>query len=173
MRTSTFAVVAGFFYLAAGLTGLVPVMLVPPPADAPPTSFALLYGYLFGLFPVNVLHTALHLAVGFWGLCAWSQRCSALAYSRALAAIFGLLAVLGMVPGLDTLFGVMPIHGHDVWLHGVTALVAAYFGWRAPAVSHDRRRTDRDRRRQAIPVASERRFGLADRREDMGTMQAA
>ena len=173
MTISTFALLAGFFYLAAGLIGLVPVMLVPPPADAPPTSFALLYGYLLGLFPVNVLHTALHLAIGFWGLCAWSRRCSAVAYSRAIAVLFGVLAVFGVLPGLDTLFGVMPVHGHDVWLHGATALLAAYFAWRVPAASHERRRTGRDRRQEAIAVARERRFGLADRRETISAMQAA
>ncbi len=36
------------------------------------------------------------------------------------------------VPGLEptrTTFGLVPIYGHDVWLHAVLALIAAYFGW--------------------------------------------
>ena len=165
MKASTFALIAGFAYLAMGILGLVPVMLVPPPADAPPASFALLYGYLFGLFPVNVLHSALHLAAGFWGLCAWRQRCSAVAYARALAVLFAALAVLGVIPGADTLFGAMPIHGHDVWLHAVTALAALYFGWRARSGTGERRHSVGDRRQRSLPVARERRFGLADRRE--------
>ena len=165
MKTATFASIAGVVYLAIGLLGLVPAMLVPPPPDAPTTSFALLYGYLFGLFPVNVLHSALHIAVGFWGLCAWRQRCSAVSYARALAVVFAALALLGAVPGANTLFGVMPVHAHDVWLHAITALAAFHFGWRAQAGARERRHRVGDRRQRSIPVARERRFGLADRRE--------
>jgi hypothetical protein len=29
----------------------------------------------------------------------------------------------------------VPIHGHDVWLHAGTAIIAAYFGWVAAARS--------------------------------------
>lgn len=165
MKTPTFALTIGILYLAIGLLGLVPALLAPPPPNAPPTSFAVLYGYLLGLFPVNVLHTALHLALGFWGLCAWSQKCSAVAFARAIAVLFGVLALLGVLPGADTLFGLMPINGHDVWLHAVTAGLGAYFGWRPRAMVRERRHRDPDRRQLAIPVARERRFGLADRRE--------
>jgi hypothetical protein len=173
MKSSTFALLAGFVYLALGLLGLVPAALVPPPADAPATHFALLYGYLFGLFPVNVLHSALHIAIGFWGLCAWSERCSAVAYSRSVAVLFAVLAFLGVVPGANTLFGVMPIHAHDVWLHAASAVAAAYFGWRARAVARERRHSRQDRRQHMIPVARERRFGLADRREAFTALHAA
>lgn len=172
MKTTTFALLFGIVYLGIGILGLVPAMLDPPPPDAPPTSFAMLYGYLFGLFPVNVLHTALNIAVGFWGLCAWSEKCSAVAFSRALAVLFGALALLGVLPRADTLFGLMPIHAHDVWLHAATAVFGAYFGWRAHAVARERRHATSDRRQRARPVARERRFGLADRREVFGRREA-
>jgi hypothetical protein len=165
MKASTFALIAGLTYLILGILGLVPATLTPPPADAPALSFALLYGYLLGLWPVNVLLSAVHIAVGFWGLCAWRERCSAVAYARALAVLFAALALLGAIPGANTLFGVMPIHGHDVWLHAVTALFAFYFGWRGHGSAKERRHSPHDRRRQIIPVARERRLGLADRRE--------
>ena len=64
MKTSTFALIFGLAYLAAGLLGLIPAMLTPPPADAPPTTFTMLYGYLLGLFPVNLIHTLIHLVIG-------------------------------------------------------------------------------------------------------------
>ena len=167
MKSSTFAMVAGLAYLAVGILGLVPALLFPPPTGAPATSFALLYGYLFGLWPVNVLHTALHISVGFWGLCAWRRKCSAVSYARALAVVFAALAVLGTLPGANTLFGAMPIHGHDVWLHALTALAAFYFGWRAHVTARERRHSVRERRQRNIPVARERRLGLADRRESL------
>jgi hypothetical protein len=164
MKSTGFALCAGIVYLLAGLLALVPATLVPPPPGAPPITFALLYGYFLGLFPVNAIHSALHIGVGAWGLAAASREARAVAYARGLTVLFGALAVIGLLPGAQTLFGFMPIHGHDVWLHGGTALAALYFGWRAPASAHERRAHASDRRQRAIPVVRERRFGLADRR---------
>jgi Domain of unknown function (DUF4383) len=173
MKATTFALIAGFVYCVLGLLGLVPVMLVPPPMDAPPTHFAMLYGYLLGLFPVNLLQTALNIIIGVAGLMAWSGRINATLYARALAWIFGVLAVLGMLPVVNTLFGVMPLHSHDIWLHALTALAGAYVGWREPAAVRERRRSAGDRRQRMIPVAHERRFGLADRREHYSSVSLA
>ena len=73
MSTATFALIFGIAYLSAGLLGLIPAALMSPPTDAPPTTFAVMYGYLLGLFPVNILHSAVHIAIGFLGLMAWRQ----------------------------------------------------------------------------------------------------
>ena len=164
MRTSTFALVFGIAYLAAGVLGLVPAALQPPPAGAPATSFGVLYGYLLGLFPVNVLHSAVHLAIGLWGIAAWSGALSALGYARSLALLYGVLAVMGLVPGLNTVFGLLPLHGHDIWLHAGTAAIAAYVGWRREAVAAERRYVELDRRQRSTYVATNRRSGLDDRR---------
>lgn len=173
MSAAAFALLVGLAYLVLGLAGLVPATLVPPPVEAPPTWFALLYGDLFGLFPVNVLASAVHLGAGFWGLCAALHKCSAVAYARVLAIAFGVLALLGALPGANTLFGAMPAYGADVWLHAATALLAAYVGWRASAVARERRRNRADRRQREVAVARERRFGLVDRREGWSAMSLA
>src|SRR3954464_11298540 len=114
MKTSTFALIFGMAYLAAGLLGLIPATLTPPPIDAPPTTFAFLYGYLLGLFPVNIVHSLVPMALGGWGLAggglaAWSGRASSGTYARSLAVFFGVLAVLGLLPMTNTMFGMMPI----------------------------------------------------------------
>jgi uncharacterized protein DUF4383 len=173
MKTSTFALLIGIAYLGAGLLGLIPAALVPPPIDAPPTTFTLLYGYLLGLFPVNLLHSLVHLVIGAWGLAAWSGRSSSVSFARGLAVLYGVLAVMGMIPMLNTTLGMIPIHGHDVWLHGLTAVIAAYFGWRQSAAMRERRHILGDRRQRMFPIASERRFGLADRREGFDGMSPA
>ena len=36
---------------------------------------------------------------------------------------------MGLIPGLNTVFGLVPIRGHDVWLHAASAILGAYFGW--------------------------------------------
>jgi len=170
MRTATFALFAGIAYLSAGILGLVPEALSPAPPDAPATRVTALYGYLLGLFPVNVLHSATHALIGVWGLVAWQadhighRVRSPRLFARAIAILYGVLALLGLFPGLNTLFGLLPIHGHDVWLHAGTALIAAYFGWR-PQAEVERRQLERvDRREHAEPVPHERRYGHGDRR---------
>jgi len=175
MKASRFALAAGLAYLAIGVLALVPVTLVPPPPGAPPSSFVFyFYGYFLGLFPVNIVHSALHIAVGARGLAVRRDEARAAAYARALAWLFGGLALLGLVPAANTVFGLMPIYGHDVWLHGGTAVLAAYFGWRHRPTASERRRGGRsDRRQRMMPVARERRFGLSDRREGIAALYAA
>ena len=54
-------------------------------------------------------------------------------YSKGLAVIYGVLAVMGLIPGLNTMFGLVPIHSHDVWLHAVDCDRRSVFGWVAAA----------------------------------------
>src|SRR6185436_14014723 len=162
MRTSTFAFIFGIVFLIAGLMGLVPLFLVPPPIDAPPANFTLLYGYLLGLFPVNLIHSLMNIVVGAWGIAAGRGRQSPTGFARGIAILFGVLAVMGMLPLLNTTLGMMPLWGNDVWVHGLTAAIAAYLGWRQPSAK-DRRHILGDRRQRLHPVHRERRFGLADR----------
>lgn len=165
MRTATFALFIGVIYLSAGLLGLIPEALQPPPADAPHTYVTMRYGYLLGLFPVNILHSVAHLALGAFGIIASREIFSTpRTFARVLALFYGALAVLGLIPGMDTLFGLLPIHGHDVWLHGGTALVATYFGWRTEVSIERRAGPEPDRREHVAPVAKERRYGHGDRR---------
>lgn len=163
MTARTFALIAGIAYLGAGLLGLMPGMLLPAPASAPPIRFDVMYGVLLGLFTVNMLHTLVHLAVGAWGLWAFMGEASAKFFAQSLAILYGALGIMGLIPGLNTVFGLIPLHGHDVWLHLGTAAAAAYFGWRQQA--GERRSLTGDRRKGArAPIADERRQGLYDRR---------
>ena len=174
MSTSAFALIIGIAFTLVGIIGMFPAALTPPPPDAPTTTFTVLYGYLLGLFPVNVLHSAVHLAIGIAGLAAASAEHYARRYAQALAVIYGVLGVLGLLPPpFSTLFGLVPLHGHDVWLHFGTAALAAYFGWRAeiPVLNerHERRHGLGDRRQAWHEVAYERRKGAYDRRMPLGT----
>ena len=129
MNVRNFALIIGIAFLGVGALGFVPALVTPPPADAPAVGIHAFHGYLLGLFPVNLMHNLVHLAIGAWGLAAARSMGGALAFAKTLAVLYGALAVLGLIPALNTLFGLAPIHGHDVWLHAATALLAAYFGW--------------------------------------------
>ncbi|MFC4425456.1 DUF4383 domain-containing protein [Deinococcus navajonensis] len=123
----TFARVAGIIYLLVGLVGFIPGLLSPP--TGPDLAVDAFHGRLLGLFPVNLVHNLVHLAIGLWGLSAARSLGASVGFARGLAVLYALLGVMGLIPGLNTMFGLAPIHGNDVWLHFGTALIAAYFGW--------------------------------------------
>jgi hypothetical protein len=129
MAIRRFAWILGLIYLAVAVIGFVPPALQAPQPDAPPLRLAILHGDLLGLFPVNVLHTLVHLGIGIWGLAAARRFSQAQLFARLVAILYAVLAAMGLLPMLNTAFGLVPLHGHDVWLHAGTALVSAYFGW--------------------------------------------
>jgi len=129
MSTRTFALVFGIIFLLAGASGFVPGMLHPVPADAPPLSVATGYGLVMGLLPVNLLHNLVHVLFGILGIVAFAGLFAPRVYAQIVAVAYGLLAVLGLFSATNTLFGLVPIYGHDVWLHLALGGVAAYFGF--------------------------------------------
>jgi hypothetical protein len=129
MNTRTFALVWGILFLMIAASGFIPGLLQPPGPGHPELAVEALYGDALGLFPVNVIHSGLHLLYGIWGLAASRSSSGAGTYAKVVAISYGGLVVLGLIPGLNTLFGLVPIFGHDVWLHAVLAIPAAYFGF--------------------------------------------
>jgi hypothetical protein len=111
----TYARVFGVLFVLIGILGFVP-QLTPD-------------GMLLGLFPVNAVHNIVHILLGLWGLAAGGSAPGAVMYFKSVAVIYTLLMVLGLIPATNTLFGLAPIHGHDVWLHGALAAISAYYGF--------------------------------------------
>ena len=137
MRTETFALFCGVACLSLGLLGL----------------------------PVNPPDSVVYLAIGAWGITAWRRRTDPRVFSATLAILFAALALMGLVPGLSALLGMLPLQGLDIWLHGGTAALAAYFAWRPELSLEHRAGSSTDRREKDLPVAEERRHhGHPDRR---------
>ena len=128
MTLRYFALAFGIVFLLVGIAGFIPALVVPFDASHGLAIHAS-SGRLFGLFPVNALHNFVHIAFGLWGLIAYRSMAGARVYARGVAIIYAVLMVMGIIPALNTTFGLVPIFGHDVWLHGVLAAVAAYFGF--------------------------------------------
>ena len=129
MTTRHFVLTIGILYLLVGVLGFFPGLVAAPHADAPSVTVDSGYGYLLGLFPVNMLYNLFHLAIGALALAAYRSFPRSIALSRGLAILFGVLAVMGVIPMLSTTFGWIPLFGHNVWLHAATAVIAAYFGY--------------------------------------------
>ena len=142
MSTRRFAFILGLFFVLAGIAGFLPFFAHPEAGTAladnvvaAPVHGGAILGtgdqMLFGLFPVNAAHNGVHLLFGLWGLAASRSWRGALTYARSIAIIYFLLAIAGLLPGVQTGFGLLPLYAKDVWLHGLIALGGLYFGWAA------------------------------------------
>jgi hypothetical protein len=127
MRVRYFALVFGIVYVVVGLAGFVPGLMTHN--DMPEMAIGALSGRLLGLFPVNAVHTLVHIVIGLWGIFAWRSFTASRTYAQSVAVIFAVLTIAGLIRGLNTLFGLVPLFGHDVWLHAGTTIIAAYFGF--------------------------------------------
>jgi hypothetical protein len=135
------ALFLGIIFTTLGIAGFFPDLIAfpsPEVANAAPVPTALGdpyvqgFGYLFGLFPINLMHNLVHLSVGLFGLAACTTLGGARLFNRFFAISYVLIAVMGLVPLARTTFGYMPIFGNNVWFNGLTALAAGYFGFVVP-----------------------------------------
>jgi hypothetical protein len=117
----TGALVFGIVFIVVGIMGFLLPGGASMEAELEPAP------ELLGLFPVNLLHNLVHLAFGVWGLAASRSPGGARSYGRIGAAIYVVLRVLGFVT--PTLFGLVPIGGHDIWLHFLLAAGLAFIGF--------------------------------------------
>lgn len=131
MKAPLIAKILGIAFLAAGVLGFAPYVTVPADLTAEWVTLNANYGFIAGLFPVNVVHDLIHIVLGIWGLAAAATFAGAVRYLRSIAWIYGVLVVLGAIPITNTLFGVAPIYGFDVALHLLVALLAFYGGYGA------------------------------------------
>jgi uncharacterized protein DUF4383 len=135
MATRYFALVYGIVFLLVGIAGFIPGLKTPLDMDVhlfiDGTS-----GRLLGLFPINSLHNLVHLAFGVWGIVAYRTFLASRVYGRSVAIIYAVLTIMGLIPILKTVFGLVPLYSHDVWLHALLAIVAAYFGFAHTVEEH-------------------------------------
>ena len=127
MNTNRFALIYGIVFLVVGVAGFIPGITTPH--SHPEVTAQSGLGLLFGLFPVNLLHNIVHVLFGIWGIAAARSLGGARAYFRAVAVIYAVLGVMGLIPALRSTFGLIPLYGNDIWLHFLLAAVAAYFGF--------------------------------------------
>lgn len=130
MASRRFAQIMGGLFLLVGILGFIPGFSSTPHSDAASDlTMKAWYGLLFGLFPVNGIHNWVHIGVGLAGLYSFRSVSMARHFARGLTWFYAVLAVMGVIPSFNMAFGIIPLHGWNVWLHGGTALLASYFGY--------------------------------------------
>ncbi|OUL22716.1 DUF4383 domain-containing protein [Nostoc sp. 106C] len=133
MRTSTFsdsairysALSLGLLFLILGLAGFVPAFVTPSEHFTSEPGF----GYIFGVFPTNYFHNAIGILVGVWGIAAFTSLSGAIVFNRIFAILYAAGAILGLLPFSNTLFGLTPLFGNNIWLNAITAAIAFYYGF--------------------------------------------
>ncbi len=85
---------------------------------------------LFGIFEVNALHNAIHLATGiiFLGVAFMAPSSSHMT-AGVFGIIYAIVAVLGFVMPGDDILGLIPSNIADDALHTIVALVLLYAGF--------------------------------------------
>ncbi len=119
------ALALGVFFLLIGLSGFVPSLV----SSAPDQSLVYSHGYLFGVFPTNHLHNAIHVLVGIWGIASYTSLSGSILFNRIFAILYIGIGILGLFPYANTLFGTMPIYGNNIWLNLLTAALAFNYGF--------------------------------------------
>lgn len=134
MSTRTFARIYGIAFLFFGIAGFIPGLTHFHEGGDDRLIVDAFNGHLLGLFHVNLLHNLVHVAFGVWGLLAARRHDAARTYARGVAIVYALFVVMGLLPApISSTFGLVPLWHHDVWLHALLAVPAAYFGFVKPA----------------------------------------
>ena len=137
MNPRHFSLICGIFYLVIGILAFVPNLVLAPSAFDPLLALDQNYGRFLGAIPVNVISNLVHILIGIAGVAAVSSRFmdlpASINYARGVAVVAGILTVMGLFNGADITWGYMPLFGGAVWLHALTAVVAAYYGFRLTA----------------------------------------
>ena len=129
MNAPLIARILGVLFIAVAVAGLLPWIAPFAPLDAQVVTLDMQYRMLFGIFPLNIGHDLVHLIFGIWGVVASLRFNGAVFYLRSVAWIYLVLVILGAIPIMNTLFGIVPIYGWDIALHALIVLIAAYGGY--------------------------------------------
>ena len=138
MDTRRAAQIFGVVFLLIGVLGFIPGVNQMHHGDPGAEHLSVGgpgHGNLLGLFHVNVLHNAVHLLFGIMGLAMSRTLGGARGYFRIVGVAYLLLAVMGLIAAANmwNTFGLVPIHGNDVWLHAILGAAGIYFGFIKPA----------------------------------------
>ena len=114
-----YCLLAGLALLAAGVLGFI--------SDATFDTGNDVQGDSFLGFEVNAIHNLVHVASGLVLLAASRKRASARAVALAFGAVYGLVAIIGLIDGSDVL-GLIPINGADNVLHVALAALGIVSG---------------------------------------------
>lgn len=132
MANRFFTLLIGLLYLGLGICGLIPSLVWPaPPEQAPHTMLVtVMYGYLFGVFPMNIISDIFFIIVGAVGIWTARRVRSSRHYEQFLFGISLLFVIMGFLPfQINRIWGLMPLFE---WIEAIflfTVLFSFYFAF--------------------------------------------
>lgn len=121
-----FALIAGLVYLALGILGFVPPLLL----DVLSPALGPFKGFLFGVFAVNWIENLIHLATGIAGILASRSLASSRRFYGVIGIVYLVIFILGIIPGRVSSVAIawvrflIPLNLGDNILHLVTFVLA-------------------------------------------------
>ena len=125
-----FTLITSAILLVFGICGLIPPFVYSPAAmDTKSTDIGATHfgpGRLFNVFTINYLLTALFLILGIAGIVAALSPAYTKRYLRVLVGLCVLFLFCGLIPGLSTMFGFLPLGGWKIGIWFILAFAAFY-----------------------------------------------
>ena len=133
MDPKKFALFFGISNLIVGALSLIP-SLVGSVEGLPELALPVSYGNFLGYFALNVMNKGALISVGIFGILAATAKFNALPrsinYARACCVLMAAMAVLGLIPQTNTLFGYWPLFGTaNVTASALFAVLSGAFGY--------------------------------------------
>lgn len=132
MHPRLYALYGGLLMVIVGVLAFIPG-LNEAPIGLPVLQVETSYTLFLGWFAMNVFNKVALIALGLAGIAASQAKNRSLPasiqYSRWVFIVTGVLAILGLFPQTNTLFGYWPLFGATFWEHAFVAVVSAYFGF--------------------------------------------
>jgi len=123
----------GIVLFAVGVLALFPGLYSVPVEGLPVLDVETSYGLFVGYVAMNIINKIALIGFGIGGIWAATRPTTSLPasinYSRLLFVSMGALAILGLIPATQSLFGYMPLWGHNVWIYAAASILGAYFGF--------------------------------------------
>ena len=134
IHTRKFAMIGGWVMLVMGVLSLIPA-LSQNNFILPALNINTSYGMFLGYFPMNIVNKAALILFGIAGIVCASREnvIPSVKFSRVVCIVMGVLAVMGLIPSLSTLFGYAPLFRGEVLTHAIFAGLGAYYGYVVPA----------------------------------------
>lgn len=116
----------GVIFIVVGVAGFIPGITTDYDQlqFAGPDSHAL----LLGIFEVSILHNAVHLAFGIWGLAAAGSLGGSRMFLIGGGVIYAVLWIYGLLIDKDSEANFVPLNTADDWLHFGLAVVMIGLG---------------------------------------------
>lgn len=129
MNAKKFAYWGGLVMLAMGVFSLIPG-LVGSTEGLPALFVETSYGRFLNIFPMNIFNKVALILFGIAGLMVSQTSIHSITksrfYSRIVFYLMGTLAIFGLFPQTNTMFGYWPLFGAEVFAHGALASIGAY-----------------------------------------------